>query len=294
MSASPLNLLASWRPDNVDYNVVPRTPHSRSGRAEEGFTENDFHDEDAPSFANYRQQQTEPLLASSTSTTFPVTGYRSRGDDNDARRTESSRASPWSKSLTGRAVLSNTPLILGLVVAGLLLSLVVVSFTRPDALNNAIGYTAQTSAITPTEDLELITPLAPQPSIVDTIPPVGHEISYENYSTFPLTGKQYRHECSSLLSKMKHSHGAYWAVPQHGVMDVIHHDDMTDYHLPEGMPTKVCSKTITYQLDGEVGLVADLALMAQAAAFAREVRTIGVINMRDVVINSFLSSLFIA
>lgn len=54
-------------------------------------------------------------------------------------------------------------------------------------------------------------------------------------------------------------------------MDVSHHDDVTDYHLPEGETTTACSKTITYQLDGTVGLTADLALMAQAAALAREV-----------------------
>ena len=67
-------------------------------------------------------------------------------------------------------------------------------------------------------------------------------------------------------------HSGYWAPPPHGMMDVAHHDDVTDYHLPEGEMTKVCAKTITYQLDGHVGLVADLALMAQAAALAREVR----------------------
>ena len=67
------------------------------------------------------------------------------------------------------------------------------------------------------------------------------------------------------------AHGEYWQS-LHGEMDVEHHDDNTDYHLPEGERTKVCSKTITYMLDGHVGLAADLALMAQAAAMAREVR----------------------
>lgn len=57
-------------------------------------------------------------------------------------------------------------------------------------------------------------------------------------------------------------------------MDVIHHDDMTDYRLPEAEKTKVCSKTITYQLDGTVGLAADLALMAQVAGLAREVGSV--------------------
>lgn len=68
-------------------------------------------------------------------------------------------------------------------------------------------------------------------------------------------------------------HLGYWVTPEHGIMDVAHHDDVTDYHLPEGERTTVCSSTVTYQLDGHVGLVAELALMAQAAALAREVRT---------------------
>ncbi len=69
-------------------------------------------------------------------------------------------------------------------------------------------------------------------------------------------------------------HGEYWEAHHGGSMDVEHHDDNTNYHLPEGERTKVCSKTITYMLDGHVGLVADLALMAQAAAFAHEVRSV--------------------
>jgi hypothetical protein len=68
------------------------------------------------------------------------------------------------------------------------------------------------------------------------------------------------------------SHGKYWEPHEMGVMDVVHHDDKHDYKLPEGQRTAVCSSTITYMLDGQVGLLADLALMAQAAALAREVR----------------------
>lgn len=53
-----------------------------------------------------------------------------------------------------------------------------------------------------------------------------------------------------------------------GILDVAHHDDNK---VAEGQRTAVCTSTITYMLDGEVGLLADLALMAQAAALAREV-----------------------
>ncbi|KAI0706126.1 hypothetical protein BC835DRAFT_1312469 [Cytidiella melzeri] len=269
MPIRPPNLSASSRPDNADYNIVPRTPHSRSGRAEEGFTEDDLQDHDALSYATYRRQQTEPLLASSSSSSFPTTGYRSRGDDGDARKP--TRSLPWLKSLTGKNILRNTPLLIGVVTAGILLSLAVVSFRQPNALDQAMGYTAHTDAADApsAEHIAEAAPQPPQPSFVDTIPEPGHEISYENYTKFPLTGQQYRDECVKLMS-VKMSHGAYWSVPPHGIKDVAHHDDVTDYHLPESMPTNVCSKTITYQLDGHVGLVADLALMAQAAAFARE------------------------
>ncbi|RXW22678.1 hypothetical protein EST38_g3189 [Candolleomyces aberdarensis] len=44
-------------------------------------------------------------------------------------------------------------------------------------------------------------------------------------------------------------------------MDVDHFDGPND---------NICNSTITYMLDGNVGLAADLALMAQAAALARE------------------------
>lgn len=261
-----LNVSVLGRQDNAEHNIVPRTPHSRSGRAEEGFTENDLHDDDAANFATYRQQQTEPLLASSASTSFPVSGYRSRGDDQGGART-----SPWRKHLTGKKLLSHTPLLLGTVVAGALLSLIIVSLNRPDILDNAIGYSEHTATIAAQADIAHGAKL-PEPTYVDTYPSHGHRISYQNYTNFPLTGQEYRNECSKLMAGKFMHHSGYWAPPSGGIMDVPHHDDVTDYHLFEGERTTVCTKTITYQLDGHVGLVADLALMAQAAALAREVR----------------------
>lgn len=50
-----------------------------------------------------------------------------------------------------------------------------------------------------------------------------------------------------------------------GDMDVLHDDENV-----KGTG-KVCSSTITYMLGGTVGLSADLALIAQAAALAHEV-----------------------
>jgi hypothetical protein len=53
----------------------------------------------------------------------------------------------------------------------------------------------------------------------------------------------------------------YWQMGHDmGPMDVWHAED-----------PKVCNKTITYLLTGYSGLFADLALLAQTAAIAREV-----------------------
>lgn len=223
-------------------------------------------DEDAGSYASYRQQQSEPLLASSASSSFPVSGYRSRGDDVDTTAKPIKR---WRKRLSEKVALHNTPLIIGAIVAGLLFSLAVVSFKKPEALDRAVGYT--TSSTPSNKPVEAVAE-PPSPTYVDTTPAPGHAISYGNYTRFPLTGVEYRHECDKLMSGKFMHHPSYWNVPMDGVTDVPHHDDVTDYHVPEGGRTRVCSKTITYQLDGTVGLVADLALMAQAAALAREVR----------------------
>ncbi|KAI0828830.1 hypothetical protein BC628DRAFT_1169789 [Trametes gibbosa] len=221
------DIFVSGRPSgrSEGYRVLtPRTPHSRAGRAEEGFTEvelQDYQDEDAKTYRTQSQQQSQPLLSPNAR----VPGYRSRGDDE-------------SKTKGGlKRFLSNLPLLGG-------------------------DHTAR--------PIYIPTPMPlPTPSIVETRPPPDLLISYENYTSFPLTGDEYRHECAKLMSGFMH-HGAYWDAPRMGTHDVVHHDDVTNYHLPEGQRTRVCTSTITYLLDGHVGLMADLALMAQAAAHARE------------------------
>ncbi|KAJ3552115.1 hypothetical protein NM688_g4324 [Phlebia brevispora] len=258
MSPPQLNFFASGRPQASEYQyIVPRTPHSRSGHAEEAITE-----------------QSEPLLVSSASATFPSVGYRSRGDDHNDGPGRKAGTS-WRKHLSLQRIWQNAPIAVGSIVAGILLSLIVVSFKKPGELDELVGYVATESTSDRLQDDLVQTPTmapyhGPTPTFVDTIPSPGYLISYENYTHFPLTGTQYAHECAKLVGGKFMHHGSYWSVPAHGVMDVKHHDDVTDYHLPEGERTKVCSKTITYQLDGHVGLAADLALMAQAAALARE------------------------
>ncbi|KAI0067980.1 hypothetical protein BV25DRAFT_1818329 [Artomyces pyxidatus] len=82
---------------------------------------------------------------------------------------------------------------------------------------------------------------------------------------------EYRAECHKLTGDMMKPM-PYWSDHMHN--DVVHHDqiDPGTYPLPEGERTQICSKTITYMLDGHVGLLADLALMAQVAGLAREVK----------------------
>ena len=86
-------------------------------------------------------------------------------------------------------------------------------------------------------------------------------ISYENYTRFPLTPKQYRAECRKIHEGgMRHM--AYWT------------DMMTDVLHPPFAPGSdegVCTRTVTYMLGSEVGLMGDLALLAQVAALADSV-----------------------
>lgn len=272
MAPKPLNLVPG-RPQGLlsDYrSLTPRTPHSRAGRAEEALTEEELQEiksGDSDQYLTYRQHQAEPLLQSSSNTVFPATGYRSRGDE---QPNLPSRSRGWKKYTSPRIILQNLPLSLGCLFAGLLFAMYIISLKRPGALEHAFGFNPV--LLTPTSTKEGTTPISPPtPSYVDTLPPPDRLISYANYTKFPLTGIQYREECNKFMGGWSHHKGGYWSSPPGGAMDVPHHDDVTEYHLPEAEMTKVCSKTITYQLDGIVGLAADLALMAQVAGLAREV-----------------------
>lgn len=87
-------------------------------------------------------------------------------------------------------------------------------------------------------------------------------IDYSMYSTFPLTPLQYEEECWKQM-KQHSNNGAYWFEPPEGFADTPH---------PLVNTGGVCSSSITYMLDGSTsGLVSELAIMAQAAALAREV-----------------------
>lgn len=259
----PLTNLTSARPNTTGsyQQLTPRTPHTRSGTAEEGYTEFELQQlsENDNDYATESHQQTVPLLTSSAGESFPSEGYRSRGDD--YREEDKNRRAG---KLDFNTIMARLPLVMGGLAAGFLLVLFVFSYDRPEKLHKYFGAKAPGNGTS--------SPESSVPEENTTSPIAPHNlISYVNYTKFPLLATEYRAECYKLNSGYM-SHGKYWEPHEMGVMDVAHHDRKDDYRLPEGQTTAVCSSTITYMLDGEVGLVADLALMAQAAALAREVR----------------------
>lgn len=267
MPPRPLKNLDVGRPYSSTFNyqpLTPRTPHSRAGRAEEAL---DVEDED-PDDAGHRphaEQQAEPLLASSASAAFPDQGF-----PDSVREVDERQAKGGVDERKLGLIVSRAPLLLGVTAAFFLLFLVAVSFKKPEALLSAIGVSNSTKADAATNAT------APAPSPLATTEPAHdamHTLSYANYTSFPLLPSEYLQECVNIHLSMKGSPmGSYWFIPPGGTMDVEHHDKLPTTHLPEHGFTKVCTSTITYMLDGYVGLAADLALMAQAAGLAREVR----------------------
>jgi hypothetical protein len=236
--------LSTSRIARYDTPLTPRTPHSRAGhRAEEDFTQIELDTFADDEYKNYSQQQHEPLLHSAANDTFPD------GEEN-------ARVGALQKVLLmldfARRHLG---LALGCVVAILLLFLIYLALRRPDKLAEYIGdkLSANTSSTPATNDLEFT------PALVPGVDPAD-AISYANYTRFPLTSDEYRAECAKLTHNFEPS-GGYWDAQ--GKYDVLHKDT--------GKEGEICSKTITYMLDGQVGLLADLALIAQAAGIAREV-----------------------
>ncbi|TFK68260.1 hypothetical protein BDN72DRAFT_798009 [Pluteus cervinus] len=284
----------SARPNATDYQLLtPRTPHSRTGRAEEAFTDVELDDFTNNSNANNDYEHDDrylnpraPLLGGRdgrlAATSSASSGYRSRGDDYDA----SSKKDKLFEGLTVPMVMGRLPLVLGTMAAGFLLVLVFLSVKKPETLQQLVGVqsasaTVEAAVATATEALDASSdskPQGQQQQQVELTPPPSHPssntISYSNYTQFPLLPDQYRDECAKLMHGYM-SHGDYWNPPLHTngeIPDVEHHDVKPDstYSLPEGGVNTVCKSTITYMLDGKVGLLADLALMAQVAALARE------------------------
>ncbi|KAJ7492277.1 hypothetical protein FB451DRAFT_524892 [Mycena latifolia] len=259
---TPLSNAPSSYP-RFDTQLTPRTPHSRAGRAEEAYSALELEQTDFDGDDDYNsvvQQQNAPLLSSSASDSFPQVGYRSRGDDYD----ETTARKDKRIGLSADKIIARLPLALYSSVAAVLLVLVFFSLREPEALKKYVGATADASdapaVATPAADAVQPSPTAEGPHIT--------LISYENYTTFPLEPLEYRAECIKLNTGLKKMY-PYWDTALQGARDVPHHDEQPGYTLPPGQ-APVCTRTITYQLDGWAGLMVDLALIAQAAALARE------------------------
>ncbi|KAG6888238.1 hypothetical protein C0992_009230 [Termitomyces sp. T32_za158] len=257
-----LTNLTSARSDSLDDQILtPRTPRSRSGRAEEvAYTE--FEVQEFGGDANWRRQgrhHIAPLLSSSASDSLlaeqTTQGYQNRGYDYDSSGTGRRKEREERGKLQMRTLLSNFPLPFGILFAGFLLFLLYMSYYRPENLQHYFGIATENSTVSPITSTTLH-----NASTSNTDP--DQIISYANYTTFPLKPEEYLIECAK-LHKGYMSHGDYWQAHKMGVFDTSHPDRVGS--------EEVCASTITYMLDGKVGLLADLALLAQVAALAREV-----------------------
>lgn len=172
------------------------------------------------------QSSTAPLLSSGS----PIT------DEPKAGRT------------TAAATVAKLPFVFLSVTAGFLFFLTVVAYWRPGTLEWYLGVPVP------------FFKQGPASSVNHNDLNSSLIISYENYTSFPLSTHDYLVECYKMHPGGFMPPTKFWEPNVAGVMDVVHSDDKD-----------VCSSTITYMLDGRMGLLADLALIAQAAGLAREV-----------------------
>lgn len=237
---------SSARPSTNDYqNLVPRTPRSTRNTS---FTAKQSQLATVQDADEIDYLQTSPLLQSARSPSFPpdaANGLQSMNEHSKAHRRLRFGALEavwrWTVNAFERA-----PLAIGTIVALLLFGLWVLSVKRPEVLQQVLGTSNSTNDASTGSQLSSI-----------------HGIDYSNYTTFPLTSAQYAEQCWEVQSRMK-GHGKFWDIMPGMDLDVPHEDTQGG---------EVCSSTVTYLLDGSTGLVFHLAIIAQLAAMAREVRT---------------------
>ncbi|KAH0591309.1 hypothetical protein H2248_001396 [Termitomyces sp. 'cryptogamus'] len=234
-----LTNITSARPNALDNQLlIPRTPHSHCGRAEEAYTD-------------FELQQ----FASNNFPAEQTTRYRSRGGHYNFNGTGRDKEGEERGKMLMSTLFYNSLLAMGCLCAGFLLFLIYMSYYRPEKLHSYLGIVTENTTISPAN-------LTTSHHNISTGPTDPHLlISYANYTSFPLKPVEYLIECAK-LNKGYMSHGDYWQPHKMGVMDTLH-----PYRVGN---EEVCASTITYMLDGKVGLLADLALLAQVAALARE------------------------
>lgn len=236
---------SSARPSTADYqHLVPRTPRSTRNTS---FTAKQNQLAIAQDADEIDYLQTSPLLQSARSPGFPPDaqdGLPSINEHSKARRRLQFGALETVRRWIVNAF-EKAPLAIGTVVALLLFGLWVLSLKQPEVLQQVLGTSNSTNDASTGSELASI-----------------HGIDYSNYTTFPLKSVEYEEQCWQVQSKMK-GHGKFWDIMPGMDLDVPHQDT-------EG--GKVCSSTVTYLLDGSTGLVFHLAIIAQLAAMAGEVR----------------------
>ncbi|PVF96089.1 hypothetical protein CPB86DRAFT_527541 [Serendipita vermifera] len=280
--------------DNSSH-LAPRTPHSRAGRPVTSFNDNEtryYDDEDAhinnpprrggggmqggddrDEIDMLNAQQNTPLLRSSASDHYPipqppprVSPYPATSTTTHVNRDRRSQHDGSSSPFTGgtKTFFETVPLVLGAIGACVLFALILLSFNKPDLLQRYILKNSTTT----------------DPNVLKEIQHAIHGwIDYMNYTKFPLDPYEYEEECWKVSQRHGSAmhHGHYWdTITTYGLLPEWRADGRLERHpLDVWHPKKpgedgVCSSTITYMLDGEVGLFYDLALLAQTAAFARE------------------------
>ncbi|KAF8492667.1 hypothetical protein JB92DRAFT_3002176, partial [Gautieria morchelliformis] len=246
--------------ESESAGLTPRTPYSRlTANAEEGrsrrlapaipVNEDIAEDEDVGNLdeIDLLQSQSHPLLHSSTSESFPM--------GNGRRRSGSRKKGRIWRMIRERMLQDRLPigLIVGSAVAFLLLFLIVLSIRRPDTLLDYMGVNATAIAF---ESLDEESKARFNSSTVI-------DYAASGYTSYPLTTEQYLDECWKVTNDPRmRVYTSYWSASPGAELDVLH---------KKSTPSQsTCTSTITYLLDGSVGLMADLAILAQVAIFARE------------------------
>ncbi|KAJ4470812.1 hypothetical protein J3R30DRAFT_3802640 [Lentinula aciculospora] len=220
-------------------SLTPRTPRSRAGfsgydEVELGEREGRRDDEEEEA-----QSSAAPLL-------------RSNGIDVEWKDVQ---ALLGFDKVSPQVIGQRLPLVAGSLMAGFLLVLVFLAYHNPGTLEYYIGATVPSKSNSTSSPPDSYTSFANSTSPVDP----SLLISYANYTSFPLVPIEYVSECYKIYPGRVKPAG-YWGEDGVPTKDVSHH--------PASAGT--CSSTITYMLDGRIGLASDLALMAQIAALARE------------------------
>ncbi|VDB90220.1 unnamed protein product [Peniophora sp. CBMAI 1063] len=219
---------------------TPRTPHSRAGRAEEGFTAVELDEYGDDEYQSYRaEQQAHQSEPLLQSSTDATFGHRL----DDTKSGSGKGASGALLSVLGW-VRKNVGLAGGVVGSALLLIMIYLALEKPATLAEYVGLDPNATELSAAAGAELI--------------------SYENHTVFPLTPGQYADHCTKLTGGFMKL-GGFW-------------DPGPDVAHPTASDPNICESSITYMLDGTVGLIADLNLMAQVAGLAREFNRTFVVN----------------